>query len=120
MSWKDVIAALWNLIDSGPGIALLAAVLVYILNKVWAKKPAWRTFYEKYEGTLIAAVKQAEKLVDGSSEGSSGRKLEKALELVVEVLERVHGQDTVSKKEKAAITEALSKTHDNLERGGKL
>ena len=115
MSWKDILSLLWDMVNSGAGITLIAAICFYLLNKLWAKKPEWKVIYEKYEGTLISAVKQAEKI----AEGLGKTKIEAALELVVEVLERNTGRKATD-ADKAAIVEALSKTHDNLEVSGVL
>ena len=113
MSWKDILQMVWDLINSGPGITMIAAILLYLLNKLWAKKPKWKALYEEYEGALISAVKGAERL----AEGAGKEKLEKALELVVEVLERNVGR-TATESEKVALTIALGKAHDKLEESG--
>lgn len=113
MSWKDILGMVWDMVNSGAGITLIAAILFYLLNKLWVKKPKWKAIYEEYEGALISAVKGAEKL----AEGAGKEKLEKALELVVEVLERNVGRKA-TEEEKVALTIALGKTHDKLEESG--
>ena len=113
MSWKQVLDLVWNLVNSGAGIAVLAAILLYGLNKLWAAKPKWKVYYDKYQGSLISAVKEVEQL----AEASGREKLEKALELVVEVLERASGS-AATPADKVAIKEALSKVHDDLEKAG--
>jgi len=114
MSWVEVRGYIWELVNSAPGITVIAGMFVYALNKLFTKKPKWKEYYIRYEGALISAVKQAEKY----AEDSGKTKLEKALELVVATLEKSAGKITDTQKEELKI--AISKTHDDLEAKGTL
>jgi len=49
--------SLWDIINSPAFISVVAALLLYGLNRLYAKKPLW----QQWEGTIITAIKLAEK-----------------------------------------------------------
>ena len=57
MNWNGIINVVWSILNSPAGITALAALLLWGLNKLYASKPAWKA----YEGSIISAVKWAEK-----------------------------------------------------------
>ncbi len=77
MSGKEVMSLIWSAVNSPIGYVAAAAILVYLLNRLYASKPAW----EAYEGTIISAVKFAEKEIPDGTENSGLAKLDAALEV---------------------------------------
>ena len=52
MNWTALLQVAWDVINSPAVIALMAGGLLWLLNRLYAAKPAWQAF----EGTIIAAV----------------------------------------------------------------
>lgn len=110
-----MLEAIWEVVNSPLVIAGFAAVVVWLLNKLYSAKPTW----EKFEGTIIAAVKAAEKAVPDDSESSAAQKLDAALKYVLSVYEEVEGK-RADAATTAELTEAIQVTHAELETAGTL
>lgn len=106
---------LWNVLNSPAVITALAGLLLYGLNKLYDKKPGW----SQYEGTIISAVRYAEKVIPDSSESKSLAKLDKALKYVLEVYESKEGKPA-SDKVKSELREGIQIIHTELEASGAL
>ncbi len=115
MNWEAVLKVVWEVVNSPAGIAFLAGVLLWSLNKLYAKKPAWAAF----EGAIISAVKFAEKQVPDGTESKGLARLDEALKYVVSVYEQARGKQP-SAKVVANLKEGIQITHDKLEAAGTL
>ena len=69
-------------------IATLGAFLVYGLNRRYASKPKWA----KYEGTIISAVKSAEKAIPDDTDNKGLARLNNAMQYVIKIYEAKHGK----------------------------
>lgn len=115
METKELIALLWGAVNSPIGITFVASVFLWMLNKVYTKKPLWR----QYEGAIISAVKFAEKQIPNDSPNKNLARLNAALEFVLKVYEDANG-----KKASPAVTaefkSAIGLVHNELELQEKL
>ena len=109
MDWKVVLEKVWELANSPAGIAVIASVALYLLNKVYTKKPAW----QKYQGLIIAGVKHAEKMIDDNTENSGMRKFDEALKWVVKIVEKTEGKKA-SASLVNSVKEGISIVHDKV------
>lgn len=107
--------ALWNALNSPVTIAALAAVALWLLNRLYAAKPNWR----KWEGTIIAAVKAAEKAVPDDAANKALHRLDEALRYVLGVFEEVE-QRRATEAEVAELKEGIQVKHAELEAAGVL
>ncbi|MCK9179105.1 MAG: hypothetical protein M0P93_08890 [Candidatus Cloacimonetes bacterium] len=96
-------------------ITLIAGVLLWALNKVYAKKPAWQAF----EGSIITGIKWAEKQIPDDSENKSVMKLNAALQYVLNVYKHTEGK-RASKAVEAELREGIQIIHAELEGQGSL
>ena len=96
-------------------IALLAGGLLWLLNRLYAAKPAWQAF----EGTIIAAVKWAEKEIPDDTPNKAMSRLDAALNYVLKVYEEARGKpaDAQTKQE---LREGIQIVHAELEASGNL
>jgi hypothetical protein len=115
MNWSQVLEAMWNVANSPAGIAAAAMLLVYGLNKIYAKKPAWAAF----EGAIISGIKFAEKQVPDDTGSKGLARLDAALKYVVAVYEESRGKKP-SKAVTAQLKEGIQITHSKLEAAGNL
>jgi len=100
---------IWTLINTPAGITLIASVLLYLLNRLYAAKPLW----QQYEGTIVSAIRTAEKLVPDDTPNRGLAKFDQALQFVIEVFEaRNKRQPTVL--EKAILKEGINLKHNEL------
>ena len=63
----------WEFINSPVGISLL----VYLLGKLWKRKPAWERMFDRHRGLFFDAIREAEKL--HQEKASSQTKMQLAL-----------------------------------------
>jgi hypothetical protein len=112
---KAVIEAVWQLMNSPVGITAVAGLVLWALNRLYTKRPAWK----RYEGTIISAVKAAEKAIPDDTPSKSAKRLDAALRYVLRVYEEVEGRRP-TKAEVAELTEGINITHQRLEEAGTL
>lgn len=98
------------------GVALVAAVAAWGLKKLYAKRPAAR---DLVEGTIITAVKLAEKEIPDNTPSPGLARLDWALKYVLKVWEAMAARRATTAEE-ANIKEAIQTTHAELESGGLL
>ena len=115
MNVESILTAVWGALNSPVGIAAVAGVILWILNRVYAKKPAWQAF----EGTIIAAVKWAEKAIPDDTENTAAKRFDEALRYVLKVYEsaqkrRANSKEIVELGEGIKIVHAELETHGNL------
>lgn len=108
MDWGMV----WAFAQSGTGIAVQAFLLVLVLNWVFSKKPAWAGF----EGTIVEAIRKAEKAVPDETENKGLAKFDSALKHVLKVYEERRGKKA-SPKVEAELAEAVKLKHNDLAGG---
>jgi hypothetical protein len=88
--------------------------VLWLLNRLYAAKPTWQPF----EGTIIAAVKWAEKEIPDDTPNKSLVRLNAALNYVVKVYEQARG--TATEQVKAQLREGIQIVHAELEAAGNL
>ena len=115
MDAAAILETIWTAANSPLAIAALAAVLVWALNKLYAAKPAWQAF----EGTIIAAVKWAEKEIPDDTPNKALNRLNAALNYVVKVYEEARGKPADAKVQ-AELREGIQIVHAELEASGNL
>ena len=115
MNWTAFLQVAWDVVNSPAVIALMAGALLWLLNRLYAAKPAWQAF----EGTIIAAVKWAEKEIPDDTPNKAMSRLDAALNYVLKVYEEARGTpaDTQTKLE---LREGIQIIHAELEASGSL
>lgn len=99
-----------EILNSNAVVAAIVSAVIYLLNKLYVKKPTW----QKYEGTIISAVRAAEKMIPNDAENKSLARLDAALKYVVKTFEDVEKR-RISDKEIAEIKEGISIVHNRIE-----
>lgn len=107
MNWQELIV---DVLNSNAAIATIAAVAVYLLNQLYAKKPEWK----KYEGTVISAIKAAEKAIPDGSSNTATARLDYALKYVLKVYEETTKKEA-SISVAADFRNGIQLTHAELE-----
>ena len=115
MNWNMVIQVAWDVLNSPAAIALAAAGLLWLLNRLYAAKPAWQAF----EGTIIAAVKWAEKEIPDDTPNKAFNRLNAALNYVLKVYEQSRGRPA-DEQTKQNLREGIQIVHAQLEASGNL
>jgi len=111
----ELLSTLWTFLNSPAGIALIAGIVLWALNKVYAAKPAWAA----YEGTIITAIRLAEQTIPDTAEDAGLAKLDQALKLVLKVFEEKNGR-AATPQEQAALKEGIQIKHNELDVAGVL
>ena len=106
---------LWNILNQPVVITVIAGLVLWALNKVYAKKPAWQAF----EGTIIAGIKYAEKQIDDKTPNKSLARLNSAMQYVLDVYEQVNGKRPTADVENE-LREGIQIIHAELEGQGSL
>jgi len=113
-TFLTVLTFVWATLNTPAGIAVLASVVVFAVNKLYARKPLWK----KYQGSVIAAIKFAEKEIPDGSANKAVYRLDTALKYVLRVIEAVEGR--LSESQVRELKEGLQVTHAELEAKGTL
>ncbi len=111
----EFLQAAWTFLNSPLGIGTMAALVLWLLNFLYGKKPDW----QKYEGTIISAIKLAEKEIPDDVSNKSLSKLDSALRYVLRVYTEANNkrptQDVIDN-----IREGIQIKHAELETAGAL
>ncbi|MDD4061992.1 MAG: hypothetical protein PHW08_15000 [Kiritimatiellae bacterium] len=110
MNWQAIFETIWAAMNSAVGITCIAGVALWLLSKLYAKKPDWK----KYEGTIIAAVKNAEKLIPDDTPNKAAKRLDEALKYVLAVHHEIENR-TATTAELANLREGIQIVHAELE-----
>ena len=113
MNWETILQSVWGLLNSPVGIAAIAGIVLWLLNRVYASKPTW----QKYEGAIISAIKYAEKQIPDDVANKSLARLDAALRYVLRVYQEANKR-SASAKEIAALKDGISVVHNRLEAAG--
>lgn len=115
MSWTAALELVWKLLNSPAGVTAIAGLILYLLNRLYAKKPAWARF----EGAIISGVKLAEKKIPDGTPNKGLARLDAALKYVISVYEEMKGKkpDVATMQE---LREGVQIVHDRLETAGTL
>jgi len=115
MDWSAILETVWEILNTPAAIAAAALVFAYGLKRLYAWRPAWAA----YEGTIIAAVKHAEKAIPDDTESAGMRRFDEALRYVLEIYAAREGKQA-TRETKAELAEGISLMHEKLERDGTL
>ena len=104
---------LWQMWNSPFGITVVAFIGLYILNAIYTRKPSWK----KYQGSIIAAVRYAEKAIDDKTDNKSMARLDAALKYIIAVINEAECRK-VSDWEKTELKEGIQIIHNEIEKNG--
>ena len=113
---ENVLSIVWAFLNSAPGVIVVAAVLAYVLGRIYTARPDWRD----YEGTIIAAVKYAEKTIPDDVENRSLRRLDEALRYVLKVCAEMNTGSAPSNLDVQRLRDQIQVVHQKLEAAGTL
>jgi hypothetical protein len=100
----------WAYLNSPLGITVVGAVVAFLIAKLFAAKPGWA----KYQGTIISAIRYAEKAIPDGSPNTSIARLDAALKYVLAVIEESEKR-TPSEAEQAILKDGISLLHSGVE-----
>lgn len=109
---ENLLETMWAVINSPAGITAMASMVLWGLNRLYASHPAW----VKYEGSIIEAVKFAEKSIPDDVENKGLRRFDIALQYVLKVFREVEKRDP-KEQEKHELAQGISIVHSDLEKG---
>jgi len=115
MDIQNILNLIWNALNTPAGITVMAGVFLWLLNRIYDKKPAWLS----YEGAIISAIKFAEKEIPDGSPNKGLSRLDAALKYAVKVYEE-SSRKRATYKIKSSLREGIQITHDKLEAKGTL
>ncbi len=113
MDWKTIVETVWAALNSPAGITAMAGVLLWALNRLYTAKPLW----QQYEGTVIAAIRLAEKQVPDETTNAGLARLDAALKYVITVYEQAVGRRATS-AEVAEFTNGIQVVHNSMDEAG--
>lgn len=115
MNWEAVLGAVWAGLNSPVGIAVIAGIVLWALNKLYAAKPSWAA----YEGAIISAIRFAEKQIPDDTANTSMARFDAALRYVLRVFDHANERQATP-KEMAALAEGIRIVHNKLDTDGVL
>lgn len=115
MNWETILSMVWAAVNSPIGISVMVTIVGWVLVKVYAKKPLWKPF----EGTIIAAIKYAEKAIPDDSTNKAVKRLDEALKYVLKIHREVENRRATA-EEVAQLREGIQIVHEKMESKGTL
>lgn len=115
MDMQMILEGIWSAVNSPIGIGAIAAVALWLLNRLYAARPQWQS----YEGSIIAAIKFAEQEIPDDVPNKGLARLDAALRYVLQVYEEVNKR-IASAKVVAELKEGIQIKHAELEKAGQL
>ena len=112
---EAILNAVWNFLNSTVGVMAVVAVAGWVLKIIYAKKPDWK----KYEGSIISAIKYAEKEIPDDTPNKALGRANAALQYVLKIHREVNDRAATA-EEVAEIKEGISIVHAELEANGNL
>jgi hypothetical protein len=116
MNWDTALSGLWAAANSPLGLLVVGSVVAWLLTKLFTAKPAWQA----WAGTIVAAVKAAEKAIPDDSPNTAIARLNNALQYFAVVYERANGGQAPPKDLLASIEQGIQIMHADLESGGNI
>ena len=110
-----ILTFIWGLLNTPAGVTLIGSAVAYVAARLFAAKPAWA----RYEGSIITAIKLAEKMIPNDTKNRGLSKLDKALGFVLVVYEDSMGKPA-DKKTEQQLREGVQIVHDRLEKNNTL
>lgn len=101
---------IWSLINSPIGWSITGFIILFVINKLFAAKPAWA----KYEGPIISAIKWAEKAINDDTESAGMKKADEALKFFIKSYTQARGK-TPSDKIIEQVQLGMPIVHDKIE-----
>ena len=111
----QVLTVIWDGLNTPAGLAIVGGIIAWLLVRLYERKPDWKN----YEGTIIAAIKHAEKAIPDDTENKSLCRLNCALQYAIKVYEHVN-KTTISNTMSASLREGIQIKHAELEVDGNL
>jgi len=115
MNWEQVLELVWKALNTPVGVALVAGVALWLINKLYSAKPAWAAF----EGAIVSAIRYAEKAVSDETSNKGLARFDAALKYVLKVYEEVE-RKRPSRKVEASLKEGIRLMHNEMEAAGVL
>lgn len=106
----DILILVWEFLQTGTGMMVSGFIILFMLNKIFDAKPSWK----KYEGFMIAAIKQAEKWVPDGTGNKGLQKADKALKYFIESYEKAKGK-TPSRKLLSDVQNGMPIVHHKID-----
>ena len=101
--------------NSPTGITILAGLFLWVMNRVYTKKPAWKTF----EGLIAAGCKHAEKAIPDDTDSKGMRRFDEALKFILKIYEKSKGK-AAPPKLVDSLKEGINLVHNKLDKDGTL
>ena len=105
----------WTFLNSPLGITAVAAVVLYLLKRARERYPAWMD----WEGSIVEAVKLAEKNIPDDADNKALRRFNDALAYVLRVYQEANGKMPPA-RQRREIEEGIRLKHAELEATGGL
>jgi hypothetical protein len=109
MDIEALLKTVWDLLNTPIGISVVAGGFLSVLSKIYTAKPEWAA----HEGSIITAIKHAEKIVPDHTKNKGLAKLDVALRYVLGVYE-IAASKKASKKLVNSLKEGIQIKHDEL------
>jgi hypothetical protein len=111
-TWYEIV---WQICNSPVGLVVIGGVFAWALNAMYAKRPTWQA----WEGTIVTAVKWAEKSIPDGSPNAGLARADQALQFVLKAYEAAKARPA-SQSEIVSLTQGIALVHSVLEDTGAL
>jgi low affinity Fe/Cu permease len=120
MDMQTILETLNKFFSSGIGFAIIWAGIVGFFMWLSSKLNPWQEGWKKYEGSIITAIKLAEKKVPDDTPNAGLAKLDAALKFVLNAYAEANKGKQPSEKLTQEIKQGIQIKHSDLDRFGGL
>jgi len=102
-----ILATIWTLLQTPQAIGVILLIWGSSLALLFAKRPKWQQYYDRYRGTLVEAVKFAEKTIPDGTDNKSAARADEALKYVLKI---------IGKADEKELKQAINVVHAEVEK----
>lgn len=110
----SILSLFLQALGSSAGVTVLAAILAWILGKIFLAKPEWKVIYDRYQPAFMAAVKYAEKVIPNEVNNAGMQRLDLALQKVIQIEAALNSVPT------SILTQVMNMVHAEAEAKGNI
>jgi hypothetical protein len=110
----SIVDQILTYVNSSAGVTILGAVLVFILGKLFQKKPEWKLVYEKYFPIIMRGVKYAEKTIPNNAPNTALARADAALRFIIDLEPKLARISPTVLVQAITMVHAAAETNENI------
>ncbi len=120
MNWNTIFDGFWAFVNSPIGFTLAWMILIAFFFFLSSRFNPFQELWKRYEGSIITAIKLAEKQIPDDTHNAGLARLDRALQLVIQPYKDAHNGHVPSDRVIEQLKEGIQLKHHELDSHGEL